>query len=410
MENAKVKEVKKELFIWSAKNDKGVKINGEVESTSINSVKSALRKKGLNIIYVKKAPKPLIPPRIKEADLVVFIRQLSTMVNSGVPIIQSFELLRSATSNKALKDLTGGIIRYLNQGESVSQAFSHYPKYFDRLFISLLEAGEKGGILDSILMRLADYREKSLALTKKIKSAMFYPAMTIAVMIVVVIILMIFVIPVFANLFKSFGATLPYLTTVVIDISNWMSSHWYIVVVAPIAAVWLFIRTYKRSKKFKWIVDKYSLKIPVLGDVILKGSVARFSRTFSTMQGAGVPIVSALESLSKVSGNSIIENVINKAKEDVEGGGRVSTQLIESGVFPIMAAQMIAIGEETGSIETMTAKVADFYENEVNELVARLSALMEPMIMVVLGIIVGTLVIAMYMPIFKMGAVVTHGG
>ncbi len=287
---------------------------------------------------------------------------------------------------------------------------AHFPKYFDRLFVSLIAAGEQGGILDTILLRLAEYREKTLALNKKVKSAMFYPAAIITVMVVVVIILMIFVIPVFSQLFSSFGATLPLLTQVVIDISNWMKSHWYIVVLVPIAAVWLFVYAYKHNLSFKTVVDRFSLKIPVLGDILLKGAVARFMRTLSTMQAAGVPIVEALGTLSKVSGNIIIERSVLAARNDVASGGRITTQLKSDGVFPIMATQMLAIGEETGAIETMSGKVADFYEADVEESVDRLSTLMEPMIMVVLGIIVGTLVVAMYMPIFKMGAVVTHGG
>jgi type IV pilus assembly protein PilC len=257
---------------------------------------------------------------------------------------------------------------------------------------------------------LADYREKSLALTKKVKSAMFYPAAIITVMVVVVVILMIFVIPVFANLFSSFGATLPLLTQVVINISNWMRGHWYIVVLTPIALVFAFRYSYRRSDKFKVVVDRYALKIPVLGDILLKGAVARFNRTLSTMQAAGVPILDALDTLSRVSGNAIIEKSILRSRADVAAGGRISAKLKEDGVFPLMATQMLSIGEETGAVEVMSGKVADFYENEVNEAVNRLSTLMEPMIMVVLGIVVGTLVVAMYLPIFKMGAVVTHGG
>ncbi len=405
-------EVKLIDFVWEAKSADGkAKQKGEMTAASANVVKASLRRAGLTPIVVRKAPKPLFGGEgIKEANLVVMVRQLATMINAGVPMVQCFELLISATSQPGMRKMLKGILRHLNEGESLSQSLAHYPKYFDRLFISLVAAGEQGGILDVILLRLADYREKTQALVKKVKSAMFYPAAIITVMIVVVVILMIFVIPVFAKLFSSFGATLPLLTQVVINISNWMRGHWYIVVLTPIVAVAAFRYAYRRNDRFKTVVDRYVLKIPVLGDILLKGAVARFMRTLSTMQSAGVPILDALDTLSRVSGNNIIERNVLEARADVAAGGRISTKLREGGIFPLMATQMLAIGEETGAVEVMAGKVADFFENEVNEAVNRLSTLMEPMIMVILGIVVGTLVVAMYMPIFKMGAVVTHGG
>ncbi|TQN50487.1 Type IV pilus assembly protein TapC [Acidithiobacillus thiooxidans ATCC 19377] len=409
---AAVKEAKTYDFVWEATLPGAKdKKKGEMNAASANVVRVALRRQGLVPVTVRKVPQPLFGEKgVKEAQLVVMVRQLSTMINAGVPLVQAFELLISATQGAAMKKLLKGILKHLKEGESLSQSMAHFPKYFDRLFVSLIAAGEQGGILDTILLRLAEYREKTLALNKKVKSAMFYPAAIITVMLVVVVILMIFVIPVFSQLFSSFGATLPLLTQIVINISDWMKSHWYIVVLLPIAAVWLFIFAYKRSLPFKTVIDRISLKIPVLGDILLKGAVARFMRTLSTMQAAGVPILEALETLSKVSGNVIIENSVLRSRDDVAAGGRISTRLKTDGVFPIMATQMLSIGEETGAIEVMSGKVADFYENDVEESVNRLSTLMEPMIMVVLGVIVGTLVVAMYMPIFKMGAVVTHGG
>ena len=407
-----IREARTYDFTWEATTPGGnEKKKGEMNAVSANAVRSNLRRMGMIPTVVRKVPQPLFGEHgVKEAQLVVMVRQLSTMINAGVPIVQAFELLISATSGAGMKKLLKGILKYLKEGESLSQAMDHFPKYFDRLFVSLIAAGEQGGILDTILLRLAEYREKTLALNKKVKSAMFYPAAIITVMVVVVVILMIFVIPVFSQLFSSFGATLPLLTQIVINISNWMKSHWYIVVLLPIAAVWLFVYAYKHNLSFKTAIDRFSLKIPVLGDILLKGAVARFMRTLSTMQGAGVPIMEALGTLSKVSGNVIIERSVLAARDDVATGGRITTQLKADGVFPIMATQMLAIGEETGAVEVMSGKVADFYENEVEEAVGRLSTLMEPMIMVVLGIIVGTLVVAMYLPIFKMGAVVTHGG
>jgi type IV pilus assembly protein PilC len=407
------KEQKPIEFMWQAKTSTGSLLRGENEALSISIMKSNLRKRGLEPVSVKPKPKGLFGVGgggIKAADIVIMVRQLSTLINAGVPAVQCFEMLGSASDNKAMKKMMKQVIAYLNNGESIAQSLGHFPKYFDRLFIALIQAGEQGGILDTILMRLAVYREKSLALNKKIKSAMFYPAAIITVMIVVVAVLMIFVIPVFAHLFSSFGATLPWLTQTVINISDWMKAHWYIVIGTPIGLVWAFIYSYKKSLKFRTIVDRLSLKLPILGMVLLKGAVARFTRTLATMQAAGVPIVEALTTLSKISNNVIIENSILRAREDVTQGGKMTSVLKEDAIFPSMATQMLAIGEETGSIEVMAEKVADFYEADVEETVDRMSTLMEPIIMVVLGLIVGTLVVAMYMPIFMMGAVVTHGG
>lgn len=401
-------------FFWQAKSENGQMQKGEMEAASELVVRSALRRRGLTPVSVRKKSQGLFGIKgnggIKEAYIVVMVRQLSTMINAGVPAVQCFEMLALSTENKAMKKMLKGILGYLNSGESIADSMAHYPKYFDRLFISLVRAGEQGGILDTILQRLATYREKSMALQKKVRSAMIYPATIITVMIVVVSIIMIFVIPVFSQLFKSFGANLPALTQMVIAISDWMKSHWYLVVAIPAASVWLFVIAYKKNLAFRTQVDRISLKLPVLGPILLKSSIARFSRTLATMQGAGVPIVEALDTLSRVSNNVIIEKSILRAKADVMEGGRMTNVLKEDAIFPVMATQMIGIGEETGAIETMAAKVADFYEADVEESVARMSTLMEPLIMVVLGIIVGTLVVAMYMPIFMMGAVVTHGG
>ena len=403
------------VFQWQARSStdgKGAVQKGEMEAVSIAIVRATLRKRGLQVVSVKKKPKPLFSTTagIKEANIVVMIRQLSTMINAGVPMVQAFELLTSASDSKGMKVMLEGILGPIKDGERVADAFNRYPKYFNRLFVSLLAAGDQGGILDTILLRLADYREKSLALQKKIRSAMIYPASIMTVMLLVTAILMIFVIPVFAHLFDSFGATLPALTQAVINISNWMRGHWYLVVLIPIATVWAFLMAYRKNLPFRTLMDRVSLKLPIMGDVILKGSVARFMRTLATMQAAGVPINEALETLSRISNNVIIERAVNAARERVLEGGFITDSLKETAVFPAMAVHMLAIGEQTGAIEVMAEKVADFYEGEVSETVARMSTLMEPIIMVVLGIIVGTLVVAMYMPIFELGAVVTHGG
>ncbi len=408
------KDIKVHEYFWQAKAENGSIQKGEMEAVSETAVRTGLRRRGLLPVSVKKKSQGAFGFKgrggIREADIVVMVRQLSTMINAGVPAVQCFEMLALSTENKAMKKMLKGILGHLNSGDPIAESMKHYPKYFDRLFISLVQAGEQGGILDTILLRLAEYRERSLRLQKKVRSAMFYPAAIITVMIVVVSVLMIFVIPVFAHLFKSFGATLPLLTQMVIHVSDWMKSHWYIVVGSPIAAVWLFIYAYKHNLSFRARVDRISLKLPVLGPILLKGAVARFTRTLSTMQAAGVPIMEALETLARISNNVVIEQSVLRARKDVMAGGRMTTALKEDGIFPVMATQMLGIGEETGAIEVMASKVADFYEGEVEESVNRMSTLMEPIIMVILGIIVGTLVIAMYMPIFKMGAVVTHGG
>ena len=408
------KEPKSHEFLWQAKAENGSLQKGEMEAVSETAVRVSLRQRGLLPVTVKQKPQGVFGFKgrggIKEADIVVMVRQLSTMINAGVPAVQCFEMLALSTENKAMKKMLKGILGYLHSGNSIAESMKHYPKYFDRLFISLVQAGEQGGILDTILMRLAEYRERSLRMQKKVRSAMFYPAAIITVMIVVVSVLMIFVIPVFAHLFKSFGATLPLLTQMVINISDWMKDHWYIVVGSPILAVWIFIYAYKHNLSFRTQVDRISLKLPILGPVLLKGAIARFTRTLSTMQAAGVPIMEALETLARISNNVVIEQSVLRARKDVISGGRMTNALKEYAIFPVMATQMLGIGEDTGAIEVMASKVADFYEGEVEESVHRMSTLMEPIIMVILGIIVGTLVIAMYMPIFKMGAVVTHGG
>ncbi|MDA8361762.1 MAG: type II secretion system F family protein [Gammaproteobacteria bacterium] len=407
----KVKVPKMVTFTFQGKDAQGTVQKGEIEAQTLAMARTLLKKRGLHVTSVRKKPVPLFSGgSIKEAQIVVMIRQLSTMINAGVPMVQAFELLASASDSKPMKNMIEGILNPIKGGERIAQAFARYPKHFNRLFVSLLAAGDQGGILDTILLRLADYREKTLALQKKIRSAMIYPASIITVMIGVTAILMIFVIPVFAHLFDSFGATLPALTQAVISISNWMRGHWYIVVFSPVAAIWLFLTAYRKSFGFRTQVDRLALKLPIMGDVVLKGSVARFMRTLATMQAAGVPINEALETLSRISNNVIIERAVEQARLRVLEGGYISDSLKESKVFPAMATHMLAIGEQTGAIEVMAEKVADFYEGEVSETVDRMSTLMEPLIMVVLGVVVGTLVVAMYMPIFELGAVVTHQG
>ncbi len=408
---AKAKGPKMVVFTFQAKDAQGAVQKGEIEAPTLVVARTLLKKRGLHVMSVRKKPTPLFGGgSVKEGQIVVMIRQLSTMINAGVPMVQAFELLATASDSKPVQNMIEGILTPIKNGERIAEAFGRYPKYFNRLFVSLLAAGDQGGILDTILLRLADYREKSLALQKKIRSAMFYPASILTVMVAVTAILMIFVVPVFAHLFNSFGASLPALTQAVVSISNWMRGNWYLVFGIPIAALFAFKETYRRNLGFRKQVDRLALKLPIVGAVVLKGSVARFMRTLATMQAAGVPINEALETLSKISNNMIIEEAVEAARLRVLEGGYISDSLKESKVFPPMAVHMLGIGEQTGAIEVMADKVADFYEGEVDETVARMSTLMEPIIMVILGIVVGTLVVAMYMPIFELGSVVTHQG
>jgi type IV pilus assembly protein PilC len=402
------------VFEWKASNAKGDIISGETDAVSINAVKTLLRSRGLvNIISVTKEKQGLFggEKKIKDGDMVALIRQLSALISAGVPLIDSVVMLSTATKNPGVKKLLKKIGKSLNDGKSFSEALEPYPNYFDHLFISMIRAGEQAGILDSIFKKLADFKEKSSNMKKKIKSALFYPAAIIVVMAVVVSIIMIFVIPKIAGLFTSFGATLPALTLLVIGISDFMQANWWWLMGIPVALVYLHIYAHKRSEKYRFISDRIFLKLPVVGkSIILAGSVSRFMATLASMQGAGVPLNEALSNLKYVSGNALIGKSIEAAQKAVTRGESMSRALGESKVFPYMAISMLSIGEQTGEIEVMASKVADFYEEEVNETVSRMNTLMEPVIMVVLGVVVGVLIVAMYLPILKMGAVVTHGG
>jgi type IV pilus assembly protein PilC len=383
-----------------------------MESVSANNVKVALRKKGIMPTEVKKNTGGLFggDKKIKDTDIVMLIRQLSTLINAGVPLIESVSMLASATHNSGMRKMMVGVEKTLNEGQPLSEALSKYPKYFDYLFINMVIAGEQGGILDTIFMRLAEFREKSSALKKKVRSAMFYPAAIIIVMFIVIVILMVVVIPKIAGLYKSFGANLPTITVVVIDISDFMVANWWIIFAVPVGLVYGYLYGYRHSKKFRYLADKINLKLPIIGTrVLLAGAVSRFFRTLASMQSAGVPLQEALESLKSVSGNVLISDSIEYAREEVLKGNGMAQALGASGVMPKMAINMLRIGEGTGSIEIMANKIAEFYENEGNETVERMNTLMEPVIMVVLGLIVGVLIVAMYLPILRMGSVVTHG-
>ncbi len=395
-------------FIYTAKNRQGQEKKGSLEAVNKDVAIASLRRSGLNDIKVKKKPIEIKiggDPKVTEKDVSIFFRQLSTMINAGLPLVQCFELLEKGTDHKGLLKLFKGIREKLESGSPFGETLREFPKEFDRLTCSLVEAGEKGGILDTILLRICEYKEKSLALKSKIKSAMVYPASIIVISFIVTSILMIFVVPVFAEMFAGFGAELPAPTQIVMKISDSFVEYWYIVFGAPIILVQAVKMIYK-TPKGRYQLDKLLLNLPAIGDVLRKGSVARFTRTFSVLSAAGVPILEAMDTVAETAGNVVVEEAVTNAKESISQGQSLSAPLEESGVFPIMVTQMIAIGEEAGAMEEMLGKIADFYEEEVDTAVDNMTALMEPAIMAFLGVVIGGLVIAMYLPIFQMAAVV----
>ncbi len=395
-------------FIYTAKTKQGAKKTGSIETVNKEVATASLRRQGLVNIKVKKKPIEIKiggDPKVTEKDISIFFRQLSTMINAGLPLVQCFELLGKGTDHKGLLKLFSGIREKLESGSPFGETLREFPKEFDRLTCSLVEAGEKGGILDTILLRICEYKEKSLSLKAKVKSAMVYPASIIVISFIVTSILMIFVVPVFAEMFAGFGAELPAPTQIVMAISDAFVEYWYLVFGIPIAMVYATKAVYQ-TPKGRYQLDKLLLNLPAIGDVLRKGAVARFTRTFSTLSAAGVPILEAMDTVAETSGNVVIEEAVVNAKESISQGQSLSQPLEESGVFPIMVTQMIGIGEETGAMEEMLAKIADFYEEEVDTAVDNMTALMEPAIMAFLGVVIGGLVIAMYLPIFMMASAV----
>ncbi|MES0371211.1 MAG: type II secretion system F family protein [Mariprofundaceae bacterium] len=395
------------IFLWNAKTKQGQPKSGELEVANKDIARAGLRRQGLVDIKVKKKPIEIeiFPEKVNDKDISIFFRQLSTMINAGLPLVQCFELAEKGAEKKSLVKLLKGIRLELEGGSPLGETLRRFPDEFDRLTCSLVEAGEKGGILDSILLRLCTYKEKALALKSKIKSAMIYPAAILIVSFIITSILMIFVIPVFSEMFSSFGADLPGPTKIAMAISDIFVEYWYVVLFAPMLLVWAIKAIYK-TPQGHYQLDKLLLNLPVIGDVLRKGAVARFCRTFSTLSAAGVPILESLDTVAETSGNVVIEEVILETKVSISQGMTLTAPLEASGVFPVMVTQMISIGEQTGSLEEMLSKIADFYEEEVDTAVDNMTALMEPAIMAFLGVVIGGLVISMYLPIFQMASVV----
>jgi type IV pilus assembly protein PilC len=396
--------VKEFQFAWEGKDKSGKIVRGELRAASEALVNTTLRRQGILPVKVKKQAFKR-GGKVGEKDIALFTRQLATMMKSGVPLLQAFDIVGKGASNAAVGRLLVELKTEVETGSSLNQAFRKYPLYFDALFCNLVQAGEQAGILDSLLDRLATYKEKILTIKAKIKGAMFYPVAVLVVAFIVTAVIMIFVIPQFKSIFKSFGADLPGATLVVIAISDAFVANWYFIFGGIGGAIYAFFYFWKRSLAMQIFMDRLMLRLPVFGDVIRKATVARWTRTLSTMFAAGVPLVEALDSVGGAAGNHVYKVATQQIQGEVSTGTSLTVAMQNSGVFPSMVVQMVSIGEESGQLDSMLGKVADFFEQEVDEAVASLSSLMEPMIMVVLGVLIGGMVIAMYLPIFKLGAV-----
>ena len=399
------KDAKAFVYTWEGKDRAGKSVKGEMRASGENIVIATLRRQGIANPKVKKQSRGG-GKRITEQDITFFSRQLATMMKAGVPLLQSFDIVAKGHSNPSVTRLLLDIKTEVETGRSLAQAFRKYPLYFDNLFCNLVAAGEQAGILDTLLDRLATYKEKILAIKSKIKKALFYPAAIMVVAFIVTAVIMLFVIPQFKQLFSSFGADLPAPTLIVMQISDYFTKYWYIIFGGGGGAIWFFFNTWRRSEKMQNFMDKLMLRLPVFGDLIRKATIARWTRTLSTMFAAGVPLVEALDSVAGASGNRVYYDATKKIQQEVTTGSSLTVSMQNSGVFPNMVLQMCAIGEESGALDSMLSKVADFFEAEVDDAVDALASLMEPMIMVVLGTVIGGLVIAMYLPIFKMGQAV----
>ena len=406
---ANPKATKEITYQWEGKDKKGKVIKGEMKATSEAFVNSSLRRQGITVTKLKKQSGFSSKGKVSEKDITLFTRQLATMMKSGVPLLQSFDIVGKGHSNPAVAKLLLDIKSDVETGSSLSTAFRKYPLYFDQLFCNLIGAGEQAGILDTLLDRLATYKEKILAIKSKIKSALFYPISIVIVAFVITAVIMIFVVPAFKDLFSSFGADLPGPTLVVMAISDTFVQWWWAIFGSIGFAIWFFFYTWKRSISMQSTMDRLVLKIPVFGELIRKATIARFSRTLATMFSAGVPLVEALDSVAGASGNRVYYEATKKIQSEISTGTSLTIAMQNSDVFPNMVLQMTAIGEESGALDSMLSKVADFYEAEVDDAVDALSSLMEPMIMVVLGTLIGGLVVALYLPIFKLGEVVSGG-
>lgn len=402
---AKKKAAKKIQFVWEGVNRQGHKIKGEESALSVDLVKASLRKQGVTPKKVKKKPQPLFggAKKITPGDIAVFSRQLATMMKAGVPLVQAFGIVGEGHENPSMRDLILEIKTDVEAGGTFHQALKKHPLYFDDLFCNLVDAGEQSGALETLLEKIATYKEKSESLKAKIKKALVYPVSVLVVAFGVSAILLMFVVPVFASMFKGFGADLPVFTQFVVGLSDSFIANWYFIFGGIIGVIYTLRTLKQKSEKFNLWFDSFILKAPVISELTNKSAIARFSRTLSTMFAAGVPLVEAMDSVAGASGNRIFSAAILRVRDDISAGQQLQVSLAQSGLFPGMVIQMVAIGEESGALDDMLSKVADYYEEQVDNAVDSLTALMEPLIMVFLAIVIGGLVVAMYLPIFKMG-------
>jgi len=395
-------------FVWEGTDRNGKKVKGKSLADNEASVRADLRRQGVVPTRIRKQRKSMFAGggKIETSDIAIFSRQLATMLSAGIPLVQAFEIVGTGHENAAMQKLILGIKADVEGGSALAEALAKQPLYFDDLFVNLVEAGEQAGALETLLDKIATYKEKTEAIKKKIKKALTYPAAVLVVAFVVTTILLIFVIPSFEDLFQGFGADLPGFTRMVIDLSLFVRTNGIFILMIIGAAVSTFIYFKKRSRPFRHFLDRMMLKMPVIGPILQKASIARYARTLSTMFSAGVPLVEALESVAGATGNIVYEVGVLQMRDEVATGQRLQQSMENTDLFPNMVIQMIAVGEESGSLDQMSAKVADFYEEDVDNAVDNLSSLLEPMIMGILGVLVGGLVVAMYLPIFKLGAVV----
>ena len=399
------KNSKDVIFEWQGKDKNGKPVRGEIRAAGEAVVSANLRRQGILVNKIKKR-RTSGGRAIKQRDIAIFTRQLATMMKAGVPLLQSFDIVARGSPNPRMTKLLNDIRGDVETGTSLSSAFRKHPLHFDALYCNLVEAGETGGILEQLLDRLAIYQEKTMAIKSKIKSALMYPIAVIIVAFVVLTVIMIFVIPAFEDVFKSFGGELPGPTLVVIAMSKFFVAWWWLMLILGGGGLYFFFQTWKRSEKMQMTMDRLMLRIPIFGELIHKSVIARWTRTLATMFAAGVPLVEALDSVGGASGNAVYALATEQIQKEVSTGSALTTSMTTTGVFPTMVLQMAAIGEESGSLDHMLSKCAEFYEDEVDEMVKGLSSLMEPFIIVILGTLIGGIVVSMYLPIFKLGAVV----
>ena len=404
---ATVKAIKRDIpFQWEERDKRGSRIKGKSLAPDEQTLRAELRRQGVAPSRIRKQRRLRSGGKVNAADIAVFSRQLATMLTAGIPMVQAFDIVANGSEKPAMQKLILDVKADIEGGTSLHEALAKHPLYFDDLYVNLVEAGEQAGALESLLDKIATYKEKTEALKKKVKKALFYPAAVLAVAVLVTIILLVFVIPQFEALYKGFGADLPAFTQFVIHISQIVQHDGVFIAIVLAGAVWTFIYFKKRSKAMREFLDRLILKVPVIGPILNKAAIARYARTLSTMFAAGVPLVEALESVAGATGNIVYENAVNNMRDEVSTGQRLQRAQENTGLFPNMVNQMIAVGEESGSLDEMSGKVATFYEAEVDNAVDAMSSLLEPLIMVVLGVLVGGLVVAMYLPIFKLASVV----